>query len=129
TTSVPLNANGEVDPNGEYKSLPPEREGARQRMINRRILEEYVEFLSPLYLPHTLRVFASDCNGRKWDSPHYDPYLHAINMCYSYILASEKEADWFVEYQKNHQLPTPVSHDQYLAGLFVAVLLHETGHA
>jgi hypothetical protein len=82
-----------------------------------------------LYLPHTLGLFASDCNGKRWDSPHYDPYLHAINMCYSYILASEREADWFVEYQKKRELPTPVSRDQYLAGLFTAVLLHETGHA
>src|SRR5579859_4190443 len=38
----------------------------------RRVLEEYAEFLSPLRLPSTLGLFASDCDGSDWATPYYD---------------------------------------------------------
>jgi hypothetical protein len=59
-------------------------------MMERRVLEEYAEFLSPLRLPHTLKLFASDCGGSKWDSPYYTSTIHAINMCYSFFAAADK---------------------------------------
>jgi hypothetical protein len=98
-------------------------------MMERRVLEEYAEFLSPLRLPYTLRMIASDCSGSAWDSPYYDPGNHLINMCYSFVAAAEKNAGDLMEMQKRQQLWTPVSRDQLIAGLFVSVLLHETGHA
>jgi putative metallopeptidase DUF4344 len=111
------------------KPISAERMALRERMMQRRVLEEYAEFLSPLRLPYTLRLIASDCDGSAWDSPYYDPGNHLINMCYSFIAASEQNAEDLVQIQITEKLWTPVTRDQLIAGLFVAVLLHETGHA
>jgi Putative metallopeptidase len=113
----------------DAKPINDERMALREQMMKRRVLEEYAEFLSPLRLPYTLRLIASDCAGSAWDSPYYDPGNHLINMCYSFIAASVKNADDLVRIQNSQQLWTPVSRDQLIAGLFVSVLLHETGHA
>jgi hypothetical protein len=51
--------------------LSPDRAKVRDDMKKRRVLEEYAEFLSPLRLPRTLRVIASDCASHSWDSPYY----------------------------------------------------------
>src|SRR5436190_24181162 len=56
----------------DSKPLSAERMALRERMMKRRVLEEYAEFLSPLRLPYTLRLIASDCDGSAWDSPYYD---------------------------------------------------------
>jgi hypothetical protein len=111
------------------KQISPERMALRERMMKRRVLEEYAEFLSPLRLPYTLFLIASDCDGKAWDSPYYDPYNHLINMCYSFIAAAEKSAQELAAMQSSRQLWTPVSKEQLTAGLFASVLLHETGHA
>jgi hypothetical protein len=113
----------------DSKPLNPERMALRERMMKRRVLEEYAQFLSPLRLPYTLLLFASDCSGSAWDSPYYDPDNHYINMCYSFIAEAEKNADVLMQIQSRRKLWTPVSRDQLIAGLFVGALLHETGHA
>jgi hypothetical protein len=113
----------------DSKPLNPERMALRERMMKRRVLEEYAEFLSPLRLPYTLLLFASDCSGSAWDSPYYDPDNHYINMCYSFIAEAEKNADVLMQIQSTQKLWTPVSREQLIAGLFVGALLHETGHA
>jgi hypothetical protein len=113
----------------DAKPISDERMALREQMMKRRVLEEYAEFLSPLRLPYTLRLIASDCAGNAWDSPYYDSVYHLINLCYSFIAASVKNADELVRIQNTQQLWTPVSRDQLIAGLFVSVLLHETGHA
>jgi Putative metallopeptidase len=111
------------------KPISSERMALRERMMKRRVLETYAEFLSPLRLPYTLYLIASDCDGKAWDSPYYDPSNHLINMCYSFIAASEKSAEQLAQMQTARQLWTPVSKEQLMAGLFATVLLHETGHA
>jgi hypothetical protein len=113
----------------DAKPLSQARMALRERMMQRRVLEEFAEFLSPLRLPYTLRLIASDCAGRDWDSPYYDPENHLINMCYSFVAASEENANDLVQIQTTQKLWTPVTREQLIAGLFVAVLLHETGHA
>ena len=72
-------------PDDKRKPMAEQRSEIRLQMMQRRVLEEYAEFLSPLKLPHTLKLFASDCGGKNWDSPYYNPYIHAINMCYSFF--------------------------------------------
>jgi hypothetical protein len=111
------------------KPISSERMALRERMMKRRVLQEYAEFLSPLRLPYTLSMIASDCDGKAWDSPYYDPDQHLINMCYSFIAAAEKSAEQLAQLQSTRQLWTPVSKEQLMAGLFASVLLHETGHA
>jgi len=113
----------------DAKPISAERMALREQMMKRRVLEEYAEFLSPLRLPYTLRLIASDCAGNAWDSPYYDPSNHLINVCYSFIAASVQNANDLMQIQATQRLWTPVSRDQLIAGLFVAVLLHETGHA
>jgi hypothetical protein len=111
------------------KPLSAEHMALRERMIKRNVLQDFAEFLSPLRLPHTLRLFASDCSGGAWDSPNYNYQLHFINMCYSFVGSSEKAADLLLKFQSERKLWTPVSREQLIAGLFAAVLLHEAGHA
>ena len=113
----------------DAKPISADRMALREQMMKRRVLEEYAEFLSPLRLPYTLRMIASDCAGNAWDSPYYDPSNHLINMCYSFIAASVQNANELMRIQATQKLWTPVSRDQLIAGLFTAVLLHETGHA
>jgi hypothetical protein len=57
--------------NNKPQPLSPDRAKVRDDMKKRRVLEEYAEFLSPLRLPRTLRLIASDCASHSWDSPYY----------------------------------------------------------
>jgi hypothetical protein len=126
-----------ADPKNPDKSkqveqpINPDRKSVRDGMMQRRLLEEYAEFLSPLRLPRTLRLFASDCKGSAWDSPYYDldPFHRWMNICYSFAADADKTAAYLVQHQAAMKLWTPVSKDQLRAGLFAAALLHETGHA
>ena len=130
TTTLPDPQNPDKSKQVE-QPISPDRVPIRASMMQRRILEEYAEFLSPLRLPRTLRVFASDCNGSAWDSPYYDssPFHRWMNLCYSFIADAQRKADYLVKNQSAMKLWTPVSKDQLQAGLFAATLLHETGHA
>jgi hypothetical protein len=111
------------------KPVPPERLGVRDRMMKRRVLENYAEFLSPLNLPRKIRLFASDCKGAKWDSPYYLDKLQWIDMCYSFIGFAESGIDELIQSHSKEKWWTPSSREQLVAGMFASVLLHETGHA
>ena len=64
------------DPNSSDKAkqtfqpIDKSRVATREAMMKRRVLEEYAEFLSPLRLPRTYRIFASDCSGGNAESPY-----------------------------------------------------------
>ena len=111
------------------KTLWPEHSAIRERLMKRRVLEEYVEFLSPVRWPHALKLFASDCSGGSGDSTYYSGGNYYINVCYPFVAGYEKAADFLVQVQSKQKLWTPVSRDALTAGMFVATLLHETGHA
>jgi len=115
--------------NSYRKPIPQFRQRIRTRMMERRVLEEYAEFLSPLRLPRPLRLFASDCDGGLLNSPHYNSVLHAINMCYSFSYAAERGLRDLINDHRDDKWWTPGSFEQLMAGLYVGVLLHETGHA
>jgi hypothetical protein len=109
--------------------LSPDRVKIRDDMKKRRVLEEYAEFLSPLRLPRTLRVIASDCAGNGWDSPYYSSDRRWMNMCYSFAADAAEKAHVLAQYQAKLHLPIPVAENQLVAGMFAATVLHETGHA
>jgi putative metallopeptidase DUF4344 len=111
------------------RPISPDRVATREAMMKRHVLEEYAAFLSPLRLPRTLRVFASDCSGNKWDSPYYDGDNKWMNLCYSFIGDAAQKAAYLEQNQAKMKLWTPVSQEQLIAGLFAATVLHETGHA
>ena len=58
--------------------------------MKRRVLEEYVEFLSPVRWPHALDLLASDCRGGSGDSTYYAPALYYINVCYPFVAGYER---------------------------------------
>ena len=97
--------------------------------MRRRVLEEYAEFLSPVRWPHALGLFASACSGGTGDSPHYLTGQYLMNLCYQFDVMYEKYADDLVKAQSKRKLWTPVSRNSLIAGMYVATLLHETGHA
>jgi hypothetical protein len=103
----------------------------RERLKKRGVLETYSQFLAPLRLPYSLRIYASECDRRLSTTPYYSAEMHAINVCYQFLQAAENVADELVELQKKKPglLPEPVTRDEFLTGMIVAVLMHETGHA
>ena len=112
------------------RPVPQFRQRIRTRMMERRVLEEYAEFLSPLRLPRPLRLLASDCDGKALgDSPHYNPAMQAIDMCYSFSFDAEAKFKNLIRNRRDDKWWTPGSLEQLMAGLYVGVLLHETGHA
>jgi hypothetical protein len=113
----------------EIHPMDPKRAKVRTDMMKRRVLEEYAEFMSPFRLPRTLRAIASDCRGRKWDSPYYSPYYRWMNICYSYVASTETMADDVVKDPSKVKRWIPTTRGQLIAGEFAATVLHETGHA
>jgi hypothetical protein len=107
-----------------FEPRNPKYQAVYEQMKKRRVLEEYAEFLSPVRLPVTLRVWAlSETPNSSCDySPYYDPTYRAMHMCYQFMdelkqmMPKETTADGF----------TP---REALIGAYTSVILHETGHA
>lgn len=106
----------------------------RQRLIDRKILEEYSQFLSPLQLKQDLTVSTEECPDVRVNSD-YNPAKHYIRICYEYLSMVENEAA-----VPSDRLPPQYglvgaglmpgfSRDDVIIGELVFVLLHETGHA
>jgi hypothetical protein len=119
----------DADPPKQLRQVGPEYPAIRERLMRRRVLEEYAEFLSPVRWPHALGLFASACSGGTGDSPHYLTGQYLMNLCYQFDVMYEKYADDLVKAQSKRKLWTPVSRNSLIAGMYVATLLHETGHA
>ncbi len=100
----------------------------RERLMKRKVLEEYGQFLSPLQLPYTLWIYTSECDGGAYASPYYDSDNHAINMCYQFVVLMEKVADIIIE-KKPAFLDKNLTRDDIVTGMFVSVIMHESGHA
>jgi hypothetical protein len=117
------------------KGYRPVRDNAyaeiRQDMIIRKVLEEYVAFMSPVRLPKGLWVYADECGGGPGSSPYYDPSQRAIVMCYEFVKSIDDWAAKIVktETENPRNVPIKVTRKGFIAGLFAGVILHETGHA
>jgi len=122
----------DVDGDNGYRPAKSQAYAAiRQDMINRKVLEEYVAFMSPLRLPKTLWVYADECEGGPGASPHYAPDQRAIVMCYQFIKLLSDVSSGLVKYENKNPnaLPMRMSAKGFLAGAFAGVILHESGHA
>ena len=100
----------------------------RQRMMQRQNLGGF-RFLSPLRLPYTLTLYASDCSTEEQpdgvaNAFYTGPRWRALVICYPLFASFEKQADSLVELQKTRQLWTPVSPEQYF-WVVAGVMLHE----
>jgi hypothetical protein len=91
----------------------------RDRLMKRKALEEYREFMSPLKLDRRLSVRMKEC-----DTPNawYSGGDVSITFCYEWLSESERLI------AKYDALPGFQKEDAVVAS-FVGVLLHETGHA
>ena len=107
-----------------------------RQLKNRRILEEYSQFMSPLRLKRPLTVSIEGCGIINAD---YNPERHYIRLCYEFLDMVENEAA-----MPQARLPEPLNNAQSFPGAglmpgfsrgeviiggIVQVALHETGHA
>jgi len=105
--------------------LPPNdaNKSAYAAIRSRHMLEVYSQFLSPLRLPHTLKLIALNCQPDfHSDSPFYSSGDRALHFCY----------EWYnVVLQWAPKAPTPegVTRANVITGMWTGTLLHETGHA
>jgi hypothetical protein len=103
----------------EYKEpLNPDHRPIYERLKQRRVLEQYKDFMSPLRLRRALTVGLQGCNG----------IINAMYMqgriTYCYELVSHMER----QIAETNVLPGFRREDAIVGG-FVSTLLHETGHA
>ncbi|MEA2937611.1 MAG: hypothetical protein QOC56_1115 [Alphaproteobacteria bacterium] len=90
-----------------------------ERYKERRVLEEYAQFLAPLRLPTTLRIRLAECN---MVNAFYSPRDWQITMCYEWMDDTEQTAP-------KETTRDGFTRQEVLVGGFLNVFLHETGHA
>jgi Putative metallopeptidase/Protein of unknown function (DUF1036) len=84
-----------------------------------RMLEQLAEFLSPVKLPHKYTLTTLECGVV---NAFYAPAQWRINLCYEYVEMLERIGP------KKGQ-PSDFTYEEAVLGAFVAVILHENGHA
>jgi hypothetical protein len=96
----------------------PAHESVSRLLKERRVLEKFKEFLSPLRLPRTLRLKVEGCDGvsNAW----YED--DAITVCYEYI-------DDILRNAPKETTPAGVTRADAIVGPTLEVFLHEVGHA
>jgi putative metallopeptidase DUF4344 len=97
-------------------------QGVYERMKKSGVLEEFAQFLAPMRLPTTLRIWAIECYQDAELMAYYSEQEHAIHFCYEYVDRLEKSR------------PAGVTEEgfepaQVFLGAMVGLMLHETGHA
>jgi hypothetical protein len=97
-------------------------QGVYERVKRSGVLEEFAEFLAPVRLPMTLRVWGTECYAYAEWLMYYDPQEHVIRLCYEWIDRLEKLRPASVTEEGFEP-------DQVVKGAIVGMLLHETGHA
>jgi hypothetical protein len=96
----------------------PAHEPVFRLLKERRVLERFKEFLSPLRLPRGLRLKTEGCDGvsNAW----YED--DAITVCYEYI-------DDILQNAPKETTPAGVTRADAIVGPTLEVFLHEVGHA
>jgi hypothetical protein len=90
-----------------------------ERVQKFKVLEQLAEFLAPLRLPHIYTLVTLECGAV---NAYYVPSQWRIHLCYEYIEMLEHIAP------KKGQA-SEFTYEEAVVGAFVAVVLHETGHA
>jgi hypothetical protein len=105
--------------------------GVRDRVVKARLLERLRDFLSPVRLPRSIGLVATECDGGEEASPFYNSGNRVITVCYQFIVLIETVADKLMAIIKKDpkRYPFPITRDEFLWGLIGGVLLHESGHA
>ena len=96
----------------------PDHEPLFRLMKERRVLEKFKEFLSPLRLPRALRLKFEGCDGDS--NAWYED--DAITVCYEYF-------DDIFRNAPRETTPAGVTRADAILGPTLEVFLHEAGHA
>jgi hypothetical protein len=97
-------------------------QGVYERMKQSQVLEEFAQFLAPLRLPTTLRIWGVQCYEMADWLAYYEHKDHAIHFCYEFVARLEKE-------RPSSVTPEGFTPEQAFVGALVSMMLHETGHA
>lgn len=65
-------------------------EGVYARLKQSGLLEELAQFLAPVRLPTTLRLWGTECYAYAEWMAYYDPQEHVIRLCYEWVERLEK---------------------------------------
>jgi len=115
---------GDLDPTDPSKAVQEVFEKYRNlkrvhdRVKERKLLERFSQFLAPLKLPGTLRLFTKECG---FVNAFYSPSENSITLCLEYVLARDQAAP--------KEPVAGISREDAIVGGIVTTLLHETGHA
>jgi hypothetical protein len=96
----------------------PAHDTVFQLLKERKVLERFKEFLSPLRLPRTLRLKLAGCDGES--NAWYED--DAITVCYEYI-------DDLLKNAPKEATSAGVTRVDAIVGPTLEVFLHEVGHA
>jgi hypothetical protein len=96
----------------------PDHESLFRLLKERRVLEKFREFLSPLRLPRTLRLKVAGCDGES--NAWYED--DAVTVCYEYIGDALRNAP-------QETTPAGVTRVDAVIGPTLDTFLHEVGHA
>ena len=98
----------------------PAHQEIYETLKERRILERFKGYLSPLRLPVPLLLKTEGCDGEV--NAWYEESEHAITVCYEYIAEVLNNAPQGIG-------AGGVSHQDAIVGPTIDVFLHEAGHA
>jgi hypothetical protein len=96
----------------------PDHESVFRFLKERRVLERFREFLSPLRLPRALRLKVQGCDGES--NAWYED--DAVTVCYEYIDDAFRNAP-------QQTMPSGVTRMDAVVGPTLDTFLHEVGHA
>jgi hypothetical protein len=86
----------------------------------RRVLERFQAYLSPLKLPRKLSLKTAGCEGES--NAWYDDTEHTVTVCYEYL-------DEVLRNAPQETTPSGITRQDAIVGPTVEVFLHEVGHA
>jgi len=106
----------------EYRSAKaPENNQMRERLMKRQMLEELVQFLSPLKLQRRLVITTEECPGSGLNA-WYSPRDARITLCYQYL-------NMFAKYAAEPNMLPGFTREEVFIGSVLSTTLHELGHA
>jgi len=98
----------------------PAHQQIYELLKERRVLERFQAYLSPLRLPTTLTLKADGCDGES--NAWYEESDHTVTVCYEYL-------DDVLKNAPESTTPAGVTRQDAIIGPAVEVFLHEVGHA
>jgi hypothetical protein len=106
----------------EYRpATKPETIQMRERLMKRQMLEELVQFLSPLKLERKLLITTEECPG-SGENAWYSPSQGRVILCYQYL-------NMFARFAAEPNMLPGFTREEVFIGSVLSTALHELGHA